>query len=157
MGQNLSHLADTGLEVLDLYSDPHFKHRHLHIRNPAVLLEGMRRLARTFIERPETILQELVNAAVDLCGAESAGISLQVKDGKGEGLYKWVATAGKYERFLNAMLPSFPSACGLTIERRKPQLFRVSQRFFDLMGIEAPVVTDGILIPWEVDETCGTI
>ena len=25
------------------------------------------------------------------------------------------------------------------------------------MGVEAPVVTDGVLIPWKVDETCGTI
>jgi hypothetical protein len=33
----------------------------------------------------------------------------------------------------------------------------VGQRFFDLMGIEAPLVTDGILLPWRVDETRGTI
>jgi transcriptional regulator with GAF, ATPase, and Fis domain len=157
MGVDLSDLAGTGLEVLDLYSNSDFKHRHLHLRNPAKHLEGMRRLARAFVERPGTILQELVNAAIDLCGAESAGISLKDADDKGETVYKWVATAGKYERFLNAMLPSFPSACGLTIERHRPQLFRVSQRFFDLMGVDAPVVTDGILIPWEVDETCGTI
>jgi len=36
-------------------------------------------------------------------------------------------------------------------------LFRVTQRFFDLMGIEAPTVTDGILLPWQVDEVRGTI
>lgn len=117
----------------------------------------MRRLAHAFVESPETILQELVNGAVDLCQAESAGISLQGKDQNGETFYRWVATAGEYQRFLNALLPSFPSACGLTIERRQPQLFRVSQQFFDLMGVDAPVVTDGILIPWEVGDTCGTI
>jgi nitrogen-specific signal transduction histidine kinase len=33
----------------------------------------------------------------------------------------------------------------------------VTQRFFDLMGIEAPTVTDGILLPWQVEETRGTI
>ena len=157
MGRDLSHLTDTGLEVLDLYSDLGFSARRLHERDATMQMEGMRRLARAFVERPETILQELVNAAVDLCGAQSAGISLQSKDEKGESFYKWVATAGEYERFLNAILPSFPSACGLTIERSRPQLFRVSQRFFDLMGVEAPVVTDGVLIPWKVDETCGTI
>ncbi len=25
------------------------------------------------------------------------------------------------------------------------------------MGVDAPVVTDGILIPWEVADMCGTI
>jgi hypothetical protein len=157
MAQDISSLAGTGLEVLDLYTDPAFKARHLHRRDASMQMEGMRRLARAFVERPETILQELVNAAVDLCGAESAGISLQGKDEQEQTFYKWVATAGRYEQFLNAILPSFPSACGLTIERRRPQLFRVSQRFFDLMAVDAPVVTDGILIPWEVDETRGTI
>jgi hypothetical protein len=157
VGKNLADLADTGLEVLDLYSDPGFRNRLPRFRNPAKQLQGMRRVARAFVENPATILQELVNTAVDLCEAESAGISLQSKDENGETSYRWVATAGQYERFLNAILPSFPSACGLTIERRQPQLFRVSQQFFDQMGVDAPVVTDGILIPWEVQNICGTI
>ncbi len=55
------------------------------------------------------------------------------------------------------MLPRTPSACGLCLERQRPQLFRVSQRFFDILGVEAPLVTDGILLPWEVDGKRGTI
>jgi transcriptional regulator with GAF, ATPase, and Fis domain len=157
VAKSLADLANTGLEVSDLYSDVGFRARKSRQKNPTKQLEAMRRLARAFVESPDTILQELVNAAVDLCQAESAGISLQGKDQNGETFYRWVATAGEYQRFLNAILPSFPSACGLTIERRQPQLFRVSQRFFDLMEVDAPVVTDGILIPWEVGDTCGTI
>jgi hypothetical protein len=120
-------------------------------------MEGMHRLAKAFVEHPETLLQELVNAAVDICGAESAGISIQNRKEDGETFYHWVATAGKYAPFFDAILPSTPSACGQCIERDRPQIFRVTQRFFDLMGIYAPVVTDGILIPWQVDETRGTI
>ncbi len=157
MGQNLSDLADSGLEVLDLYGNSDFTARHLHAHDPDRQFEGMRRLARAFVESPATILQELVNGAVDLCGAESAGISIQHTDAKGESSYEWIATAGEYKRFLNAILPSFPSACGLTIERQRPQMFRVSQRFFDLMGVDGPTVTDGILIPWREDHTRGTI
>jgi len=33
----------------------------------------------------------------------------------------------------------------------------VGQPFFDLLGVEAPLVTDGILPPWQVDETKATI
>lgn len=36
-------------------------------------------------------------------------------------------------------------------------MFRVNQRFFDIMGIEAPLVTDGLLLPWGADDTRGTI
>ncbi|MBB5315854.1 GAF domain-containing protein [Tunturibacter empetritectus] len=149
--------ADTGLEVVDLFEDTSFAGRRLHERDVAMQMEGMRRLAHAFVERPDTILQELVNAAVEMCGADSSGISIEREKKTDEEFYEWVATAGEYAGFLNATLPRSPSACGTCLERGRPQLFRVAQRFFDLMGIEAPTVTDGILLPWEVEETRGTI
>jgi hypothetical protein len=150
-------LQDSGLEVLDLRSDPAFLGRRLHVRDAATQLEGIHRLARAFVESPDSILQELVNAAVDLCGADSAGISMEKEDGTEKEFYHWVATAGQYSQFLNAILPRYPSACGVCLERGGPQLFRVGQQFFDLMGIEAPLITDGILLPWQADGMRGTI
>lgn len=152
-----ANLTDTGLEVIDAQNDAAFAQRRIHTRDTAVQLEGLQRLALAFVAAPETILQELVNAAVDLCGADSAGISIQQETPTEENYYRWVATAGQYSGFLDAVLPRDPSACSLFLERGTPQLFRVSQRFFDLMGIQAPTVTDGLLLPWQVDETRGTI
>jgi hypothetical protein len=157
MSTVLSNLVDTGLEVLSLRDDPAFAARSLHTRDVALHMEGMQRIARAFVDKPDTILNELVNSAVDLCGADSAGISIEQENKTEENHYYWAATAGEYERFLNATLPRYPSACGVCLERGQPQLFRVNQRFFDLMGIEAPIVTDGILLPWEVEGTRGTI
>jgi len=148
---------DTGLEVLDLESHVEFASRSLHVHDAALQMEAMRRLTHAFVENPNSILQELVNAAVDLCGADSAGISLETEEKSDERFYNWVAIAGQYNGFLNAILPRYPSACGICLERGKPQLFRVRQRFFDIMGIDAPLVTDGILLPWEVGDTRGTI
>ena len=68
--------ADSGLEVIDLQSDLSFNKRPLRVRDFATQIEGMDRLARVFVERPDTILQELVDLAVELCGADSAGISM---------------------------------------------------------------------------------
>lgn len=157
MSGSASSVSNTGLEVMDLQSDPEFTGRRLHVRDVALQLEGMRRLARAFVDNPDTILQELVNAAVDLCGADSAGISMEQEEGTDESYYPWVATAGQYGRFLNATPPRTPSTCGVCLERGSAQTFRVSQRFFDLMGIKAPTVTDGILLPWQVEEMRGTI
>ncbi len=148
---------DTGLEVHDLDTHTEFGARSLHPRDITAQIEGLRRLTHSFVMSPDTILQELVNAAVDLCGADSAGISLETEEKSDKNFYHWVATAGQYNGFMNAVLPRYPSACGVCLERGKPQLFRVRQRFFDIMGIEAPLVTDGILLPWEVGETRGTI
>jgi two-component sensor histidine kinase len=149
-------LTGTGLEVIDAQSDPAFAQRHLHDRDVAAQMAGMQRLAQAFVESPDTLLQELVNAAVDLCGADSAGISLK-NETAGDTTYQWVATAGKYARFLDATLPAFPSACAVCIDRARPQIFRVSQTFFDIMKVDADTVTDGLLIPWQVNETHGTI
>jgi len=148
---------DTGLEVLDLDTHTEFAARRLHPRDLSLQMEGLRRLTHSFVQSPETILQELANAAVDLCGADSAGISFETEEKSDANYYQWVAAAGQYNAFLNAALPRYPSACGICLERGKPQLFRVGQRFFDILGIEAPLVTDGILLPWQVQETRGTI
>ena len=157
MAASVSMWEDTGLEVIEILGDAAYAVRAPHVRAAAAQMEGMQRIAHAFVERPETILHELVNAAVTICGADSAGISVEREDRTDKDFYHWVATAGQYSGFMDAILPRYPSACGICLERGRPQLFRVGQQFFDLMGIEAPLVTDGILLPWEVDGTRGTI
>lgn len=150
-------LEETGLEVLDLRCDGAFARRSLHVRDVATQMAGLQRLSKALLERPETILQELVDAAVDLCGADSAGISIEKEDGNDQEFYHWIATSGAYSGFLNAILPRYPSACGLCLERGHAQHFTVTKRFFDILGVEAPLVTDGILLPWRTEDARGTI
>src|SRR5277367_2264256 len=150
-------VEETGLEVLDLRTDTAFAMRNLHARDIGTQMAGLQRLSRALLEKPHTILQELVSVAVDLCDADSAGISIEKEDGSDQEFYHWIATAGDYSGFLNAILPRYPSACGLCLERGHPQHFTVSKRFFDILGVEAPLVTDGILLPWKTEETRGTI
>src|ERR1700722_8281987 len=104
-------LEETGLEVLDLRSDGAFATRRLHTRDIGMQMAGLQRLSRALLKQPDTILQELVNPAVDLCGADSAGISIEKEDGSDTEFYHWIATAGAYSGFMNAFLPRYPSAC----------------------------------------------
>jgi signal transduction histidine kinase len=150
-------IEETGLEVLDLRTDADFATRNLHARDIGIQMAALQRLSRALLERPETVLQELVTAAVDLCGADSAGISIEKEDGNDQEFYRWIATAGEYSEFLGAVLPRIPSACGLCLERGHPQHFTVSKKFFDILGVEAPLVTDGVLLPWQAEGTRGTI
>ena len=157
MNRTVAELEAVGLEVVDLADETAILQRRLHSRNGAMQMEGLHRLAIAFVEQPESILQELVNAAVRLCGADSAGISVEREDRTDEHYYQWIATAGEYSGFLDASLPRSPSACTVCLERGNAQLFRVKARFFEILGVEAPLVTDGILLPWEVEEMRGTI
>jgi transcriptional regulator with GAF, ATPase, and Fis domain len=146
-----------GLEVLDLTTDAEFASRKIHQHDIEVQMMGLQKLSEAMLERPETILQELVNAAVELCGADSAGISIERQEGSESEFYQWIATAGAYSGFMDAILPREPSACGVCLERGRAQRFTVSQKFFDILGVEAPLVTDGILLPWKTEDTRGTI
>ncbi len=157
MDSTVAELEEVGLEVVALAHGSPFLSRRLHSRNGAMQMDEMHRLAATFVERPEAILQELVNAAVQLCGADSAGISVERDDKTEEHYYRWVATAGVYTSFLDASLPRYPSACTVCLQRGVPQQFRVGKRFFDMLGVAAAEVTDGLLLPWEVEEMRGTI
>ena len=157
MVQTDSFAEETGLEVYDLQNNAEFLARPVQGRDGARQVQALQRLSRAFVEDPKTILQELVRVAVELCGADSAGISVERADGTPQNFYHWVAAEGVYAGFLNAMLPQFPSACGICLERNRPQLFRVGKRFFDILGVEAPPVTDGLLLPWHTQDTRGTI
>jgi hypothetical protein len=157
MTATASFTEETGLEVIDIREDGEFASRKLHHRDAMRQMRGLQRLSRAFVESPDTILQELVSIAMDLCEAESAGISIVKPDGTDDSFYNWVAAAGDYEPFFNAMLPRYPSACGLCLERGQPQHFRVTKRFFDILGVEAPIVADGLLLPWFEGDTQGTI
>ena len=148
---------DSGLEVVAIDGNVDFASRHVHTRDAALQMRGLERIASCFVQTPETILAELVNAAVELCGADSAGISVIKEDPTDSSYYHWVATAGDYSGFLDAVLPRYPSACGICLERGRPQHFRVGQRFFNILGVSASVVTDGILLPWQVEQREGTI
>jgi hypothetical protein len=69
----------------------------------------MQRLTKAFVEDPDSILQQLVKGAVDLCEADSAGISIEKEDKTDESFYHWIAISGDYSGFLNAVLPRFPA------------------------------------------------
>src|ERR1700735_4369556 len=101
-------VAETGLEVLDLRTDTAFATRNLHARDIGTQMAGLQRLSRALVEKPDTILQELVNAAVDLCEADSAGISIEKEDGSDQEFYHWIASAGDYSGFVSAILTRDP-------------------------------------------------
>lgn len=153
MGTN----ADSGMEMRDLLSDPDFSSRPLHRREPNREYLALCRLARLFAERPETFLQELVDLAVEFCGADSAGVSLEEPDEKSAPRFRWVAVAGSFAQYLNGTTPRFYSPCGTCLDSGKAQLYRVTQPYYDFLGVEAKPITDGLLIPWAAENIRGTI
>ena len=151
--------SDTGLVVTDIEANSFFASRPVRPRGVNVIPEGMRRIAHAFVNEPESILQVLVETALDLCGADSSAISLERdRDVRTEdAYYHWVAIAGQYSGMYNAIFPHYPSGCSVCLERGRPQHVTASKRYFDLLGVTARPVTDGLMFPWRTGGARGTM
>ncbi len=152
-----SQLSENGVELHDLLEDVDFQARPPTVRHPDRHFEALSRLAHVFAERPEVVLQELVDVAVQCCGADSAGISLEDVSVNGERVFRWVAISGSFAQYVNATTPRFFSPCGTCLDTRRAQHYRVTQRYYDYLGVTADEITDGMLIPWVNEHLRGTI
>ena len=151
------HERDPGMELRDLLDDPEFVTRTGKKRDYHQPFDALRRLTQVFAERPQDILQELVNVALSCCGADSAGISLAEPNEAGEPTFRWIAIAGSFEPYLGGRTPRFFGPCGTCLDRGRAQLYRVTKPYYDFLGVTAEPIVDGMLIPWEADNIRGTI
>lgn len=149
--------ADSGMYLRDLLEDEEFAHRPT-TNGADRRFEAFPHLARIFAEKPETLVQALVDAAVRFCGADSAGISLlDEASPANEQRFHWIAISGSFAKYVNGTTPRFFSPCGTCIDKGRPQLYRVSKPWYDFLGVTADPITDGILIPWITEERRGTL
>lgn len=148
---------NSGMELHDLLRDEEFLHRKKNRHQLERHFEALQSLAQVFTHAPEDVLQKLVDIAVEFCGAESAGISLEEPDGKGGLRFRWIAVAGSFQRYLGCTTPRNYSPCGTCLDSGRPQLYRVTKPYYDFLGVVADPITDGVLIPWKSDEGQGTL
>jgi hypothetical protein len=145
---------DTGFVLRDLLTDLDFPRRAAKPRNSNRESLALRHLSRYFAEHPESVLQELVNIAVEFCGAESAGISLEEPE---EGTFRWIVVAGSFAEYLGGRTPRYYSPCGTCLDSGRPQLYRVTKPYYDHLGVTAKPIVDGMLIPWSNESLRGTL
>jgi len=111
-------------------------------------------LAHQLTAAPDAILQKLAEAALTLCHAQSAGISLVAEDGKT--LY-WPAIAGQFACHIGEGTPRDFGPCGTVMDRDSPLLFSHPERHFPYLAI-TPRIVEGLLIPFHVNgQAAGTI
>ena len=114
-------------------------------------------LASVMDSDPHTILQKLADAALELCQAESSGISILESDIVPP-LFRWYATAGKFAPFLGGTTPRDFSPCGVVLDRNAAQLMIDPVRFYPYIAELSPHVAELLLIPFfRGDTAVGTI
>jgi hypothetical protein len=100
------------MHLSDLLSDKEFLNRSDDAQRAARRLEAFQIIANVFTAPPEVVLQKLVDVAVDFCGADSSGISLEETGEQGDPRFRWIAIAGTFSKYLHGTTPRFFSPCG---------------------------------------------
>jgi len=118
--------------------------------------QALSALAQTLVDAPDTILQRLAETALQLCRADTAGISL-LEEKDGVEVFRWEALAGVFSDRLNVTMPRDASPCGTTIDWNATQLMYMAERVFPALKLEPPVV-EALLIPFHVGhKPIGTV
>ena len=104
------------------------------------------------------VLQKLVDTVLELCEAQSAGISILEEDENGRKIFRWHATAGKWSKFLGGTMPREISPCGTVLDRNSSLLLSHPERHYRIPPEVVPPINEVLLVPFHVaGEPVGTI
>jgi len=121
------------------------------------LSDALITLAQTLANSPERILQQLVETALELCQAQSSGISL-LEEENGLNIFRWHGVAGKYAPHLWGTTPREFSPCGTVLDTDAVQLMAHLDRHFTYFAQVEPRIAEALLVPFHVrGEAVGTI
>src|SRR3984885_10673436 len=123
----------------------------------AAVIGALVTLARTMADSPEGTLPQLVEAALSLCKAHSAGISL-LEDENGRKIFRWHGVAGEYAPHLWGTTPRDFSPCGTVLDTNQVQLMSRLDRHFGYFADVKPGIAEALLVPFHVGgEAVGTL
>ena len=122
-------------------------------------------LAQELTNSPGSVLQRLVDIALELCRGHSAGISLLEEDGPPGGLsprgnhFRWHAVAGQWAPLVwNTTTPRDFGPCGTVLDRNITLLFSHAHRYYAQFEDVHPLLIEGLLVPFHVDgHAVGTV
>lgn len=118
---------------------------------------ALRRLASELTNPASDVLAALAEVALDLCAADSAGISVLEPDAP-EPMFRWHAIRGEWSKYQGQGLPRHGSPCGVTIERNQTCLMGHPERHFPAVAAADPQIGEVLLSPFVIlGEPLGTV
>ncbi|WP_438021853.1 GAF domain-containing protein [Sorangium sp. So ce233] len=133
-------------------------HRPTRLPDHAAENRALLALATAMAGRLEDVLPKLASLLLELCRADSAGISVLEDDGEDGQVFRWRAIAGAFAHHLGGAMPRRPSLCGTVLDRNTALLFRHPARHFvSDPGVE-PTVVEALAVPFHHNDTpIGTV
>jgi two-component sensor histidine kinase len=104
-------------------------------------------LALQMADHPAEVLPRLVSLAMELCQADSAGISLYEAQPGSRGIFRWHHLTGRLAVFAGATTPRDFSPCGVCLDERTPILMAHAERFYPWIAEAGITVPEVLLVP----------
>jgi len=122
-------------------------------------IETVYNLGQVLKNSPFNLVDALLQAAMDLCRAGTAGISILETTPEGAEIFHWTNLSGKLAKCVGNRTPRNFSLCGVCLDRNAPQLFAWPARYFQYLQntMDVPIV-EALVVPiYTVDLSPGTI
>jgi signal transduction histidine kinase len=104
-------------------------------------------VAQHMADSPRTTLQKLVEVALDVCRAGSAGVSLLSKENDN---FFWPAVAGEWKPHIGGGTPRHFGPCSVVFDRNAVQLFTHPERYYPYLIPVSPPIEEALLTPFYV-------
>lgn len=109
--------------------------------------QALHMLSQHLNEKPQLLLKTLLQIGLELCQADSAGVSLLKTAPNGESRFRPVAIAGALEFLEQIITPRTFSPCATTIDQKKVQLYTYLKRYFTYLHDPQLLIVEKLLIP----------
>lgn len=119
--------------------------RHSRPRDYEAENRGLVALADELSNHPRNLLQKLAEIALELCRADSAGISILETGGIS---FRWHACAGIYASNLDVLVNGSSGPFAAAMAQNAPVLFEEPARLFPLSARIEPAIAEALLIPF---------
>ena len=151
----LSHDFHVPLE--SVISTPELRKRPSRSPNYQAESRALSALAHEMANAPQNVLQKLVDVALELCRAQSAGVSI-LEEEEGRKIFRWHAVAGQWAGYLGDTMPRDASPCGTVLDRNDSLLLFHPERYYPIPSTITPPIVEVLLIPFHVaHKPIGTI
>jgi signal transduction histidine kinase len=108
---------------------------------------ALRKLAQVMAETPERLVDTLLNIALELCEAGSAGLTVMETLSSGDEVFRWTNMVGAMSPYVGRVSPKEETASYITVERNSPQLFLYPARYFAYAKKIEPAVVEALVLP----------
>ena len=112
-------------------------------------------IAQHMADSPQTTLHKLVEVALEICQAGSAGVSLLSKE---SGDFYWPAVAGAWKTHSGDSMPRESEPSSVVLERNAAQLFTHPERYYTCLAPLSPPTKEALFSPFYVEgKALGTV